>query len=120
MQSLPAVSVAQVKTTSATMQSGRQFRSRSSTGRWKTAMALKNGIMRSGDLMALTFSQPSGSPASTQGNSMMWVSIGRPNWASRRILPEKRGALRGVVMIVDLTPRRAKSLAMSVIGIMWP
>ncbi|CAN0846394.1 hypothetical protein LINGRAHAP2_LOCUS4431 [Linum grandiflorum] len=102
------------------MQSGFHSLSISSIGFLKACMDMKNGKIMAGDLSELTFSQPSGNPASRKGKSMMWAWIGRPCSASRFILSEKRGAFSGVVMMVDLVPLRANSLAMSTSGIMWP
>lgn len=45
------------------------------------------------------------------------------SWPSSLVLwmvLDKKGALSGVVIMLVFTPRAANSLAMSVIGIMWP
>jgi hypothetical protein len=70
--------------------------------------------------MELAFSQPSGSPASAEGNFIIRIRILEPISISRSIVLEKRGALRGVVIMVAFTPCLAKVLAMSTVGMIWP
>lgn len=68
------------------------------------------------------FSQCWGSPErSVQGKLMVliWISDTR-NWFVCWMVLDKRMALSGVVMMVDLTPRFENSLAMSMVGIIWP
>ncbi|CAN0878736.1 hypothetical protein LINGRAHAP2_LOCUS12625 [Linum grandiflorum] len=67
------------------------------------------------------FSQPSGSPASTQGKRSSTRLIRSPNSSmARPSVGRNRAALIGVVTIVTMTPRLAKSFAMSTMGIIWP
>lgn len=65
-------------------------------------------------------SQPSGMPATTQGNLMTRVDTSSPVFWQSFIVLEWKSALKGVVMIVVFRPREAKSLAMFMAGIVWP
>ncbi|CAN1156979.1 hypothetical protein LINPERHAP2_LOCUS21266 [Linum perenne] len=63
-------------------------------------------------------SQPKGSPSSEQGKSRSKMSILRK--VRRRIWELNRAALTGVVTTETWRLRWARSLAMSIIGTMWP
>ena len=121
---LAATCVAQGKKKSATRHvRWSSFRS-CSRGSWSMVVALKNLFLISSpvswSLIQFTFSHPSGKPTSRVGNLMVWISISKPIFLVLWILFEYRLALTGVVTMVVLASREAKSLAMSIVGIKWP
>uniref|UniRef100_A0A7C9AZW5 Uncharacterized protein n=1 Tax=Opuntia streptacantha TaxID=393608 RepID=A0A7C9AZW5_OPUST len=122
MLNLAAESVAQGKNISATRQCGRFFSIYSSSCSRSISPALKNLSNMPGSMAWSRFSHPSGSPASAAGNLNTSISIlaRAPILLPFSMAREKVGALRGVEMMVALTPRAAKSLAMSRVGIIWP
>nr|GMD30364.1 hypothetical protein PanWU01x14_202450 [Ipomoea batatas]GME07644.1 hypothetical protein PanWU01x14_202450 [Ipomoea batatas]GME20490.1 hypothetical protein PanWU01x14_202450 [Ipomoea batatas] len=89
-------------------------------GSWSIAQAAwKFGTASSGARSSR--SQPSGKPAWTAGKSRTTIWIRRPSSVvALTIESEKTAWFRGVVIMVALTPREAKSFAMSRVGIMWP
>lgn len=69
------------------------------------------------------FSQCWGRPERLEQGKLMvliWISDETRDRFVFRMVSDKRRALSGVVMMVDLTPRFEKSLAISTVGIMWP
>ncbi|CAN1192443.1 hypothetical protein LINPERHAP2_LOCUS41552 [Linum perenne] len=120
MPNLAAESVAQGKNMSATRQSGRISSIRSSRGCRSELTARKSlgisSFMSGRELIVLKFWQPSGSPVSV-GKGRIRISRS-PQLAAAAA---KKGRLRSVVTIVDLTPGwDAKSLAKCRNGTMWP
>lgn len=84
-------------------------------------MAAKNLRWFSCEVTRSRFSSPSGRPTSAEGNLMIWRWIwDRRFCLVRSIVLVKRGAFRGVVIMVVFTPRAAKSLVMSRVGSKWP
>jgi hypothetical protein len=66
------------------------------------------------------FSHPSGNPTCFDGKLSVTSLICRPEETARERTELKRDAFFGVVNMVTIIPRCAKSLAMSTIGIMCP
>ncbi|CAN0878918.1 hypothetical protein LINGRAHAP2_LOCUS12725 [Linum grandiflorum] len=117
-----AASTAHEKFRSATRQSGRVKPISSPIGPWRSSRARKNLTTKSGpnfsaapEEIKSADSDSSGSPTSSAGKRISPTSM-----TSVLIWLETKSALRGVVTTVHLTPWAAKSLAMSIIGIMWP
>ena len=79
-----------------------------------------NILYKSFEATMSKFSHPSGSPASLDGKWSCTSRIGRPDETSRERTELNRDAFFGVVNMETITPRRANSLAMSIMGIMWP
>lgn len=66
-------------------------------------------------------SQPSGRPASTEGNLMATMLMLEFEGAlDFPMILETRGRFSGVVTMVALTPLAPKSLAISMVGMRWP
>lgn len=61
-----------------------------------------------------------GGKREVEGNGRTWRSIGWLRDCERAMVDRKWSALRGVTTMVDVTPRAAKILAMSIMGMMWP
>ncbi|CAO2814846.1 unnamed protein product [Amaranthus hypochondriacus] len=122
MLNLAAESVDQVKNISATRQLGRVFSRNCSSWFLNIVAALKNLSIVPGLKACSRFSHPSGNPASWAGKLNNSMSIdGAPDFMVFSIAFVKVGALRGVVMMVVLTPSRAANIrAMSRVGIIWP
>ncbi|XAR59433.1 hypothetical protein NMG60_11015271 [Bertholletia excelsa] len=118
MPYLAAAPVAHGKNMSATRQLGRCSRRSCSRGSWSMVSAVTKLGMRSSEGICSGFSQPSGRPASTAGNRMVRILISAPRNLAPLMALVNTGALPGVVIMVDLMPRAAKSLAMSSVGIM--
>jgi len=119
-----AASADQSKKLSVTTASGRFSSKNRSNGSRSNWTAWKNFSRSSMELRAGPHSTPGGSPTSGKGTTAMSMarapSVPREASLARSTAERMTWAFTGVVRMVHLTPRAAKSAAMSAIGIRCP
>uniref|UniRef100_A0A7C9A0Q3 Uncharacterized protein n=1 Tax=Opuntia streptacantha TaxID=393608 RepID=A0A7C9A0Q3_OPUST len=105
MSNLAAHSVAHGKNMSATRQLGLVFCKYGSSCSLSSSVAAMNLTIMPSPLTSSMFSNPSGRPASSAGNLNSSTSMTQvPIFLAVSTALLKMGALRGVVMMVTLTP----------------